>query len=65
MSPTKDSQEYFNIKMKSIQIINNPHRESRRFSNIKYEFNNNIYEDDVTINAKTMKIYSVCGKKEN
>ena len=45
--------------------MNNPHRESRRFANIKYEFNDNIYEDDVTINAKTMKIYSVCGSKES
>ena len=61
MSPIKDSSEYFSIKMNSIEIVNNPHRESRRFSNIKYEFNDNIYEDDVTINAKTMKIYSVCG----
>lgn len=36
MPPTKDNPEYFSIKMESIEIVNNPHRESKRFSNIKF-----------------------------
>lgn len=44
MEPIKNSKNYFSINFEKIMVSNSSLKRNRRFSNVKYEFSDNIYE---------------------